>query len=144
MRMCYVLGFQKPNPTYVRNLWSLHLFWVTIGLKHLRVNSCNNSTSESEKGSIRYLLNSELTFSLQNISAVTVFKWTVFHQCHHKSSLKIPELLTTGMWVTALMTTWLCFEITARFSCFIIVCPSPGTTFAQELLRPVNIVSVLL
>lgn len=144
VRMSVCSVFRNQIWTCIKQPWSVLLSWVTLGLKYFRVTTWNNGESESEKGSTRYLLHHALTFPIQNTSAVTVFKWTLSHPCHHKLSLKTPGLLTTGTWVTALTPVWLCFEITAGFPCFIIMCPSPGTTFAQELLRLVNIVSVLL
>lgn len=140
MNVCSVCRI--PILCAVKRLWSAHLSWVTLGLEHWRANTWNNGVSESEKGSTGSLPHHEPIFSLHNTSAVTVSKWTVSHQRHHKLSLKTPELLTTGSGVTASKPVSLRFEITAGFPCFIMVCPSPGTTFAQELLRLVNIVCV--
>ena len=142
MSMSFV--FRNQILTCIKQPWSVLLSWVTLRLKYFRVNTWNNGVLERERGSTRHLPHHGLTFPLQNTSAVTVFQWILSHQHHHKLSLKTLWLLTTGTWVTALMPVWLSFEITTGFPCIIITCPSPGTTFAQELLRLVNIVSVLL
>lgn len=144
VKMSVSFVFRNQILTCIKQLWSVPLSWVTLRLKCFRVNTWNNGVSEREKGSTRYLPHHRLTFPLQNTSAVTVFKWTLSHQHHHKLSLKTLWLLTTGTWVMALMPVWLSFEITTGFPWIIITCPSPGTTFAQELLSLVNIVSVLL
>lgn len=133
---------RNPGPQSAKQPRSVRISWVTSGLEHFSMSPRSTAGWESDKRSTRYLPSRELTFVPSKYFSRHQISMNSVSQCCRELSLRTPEHLTTGSGVTAVMPGWLCCKIAAGFPCFIIVCPSPGTTFAQELLRLVNIVSV--